>query len=1533
MKIDEYITNLRKEHKISLVVEGDELKIQGQKKNLTPEIIAGLKERKPEILAFFKNINQKQGFSTIEKAPEKSSYPLSPAQKRLYFLYELDSNSTAYNMPQVVRLEGALDKGRLEQAFNQLADRHETLRTTFEVSNKQPFQKIAGHIDLAMEHFESTEEEAKSVITNFIRPFDLGKGPLIRTGLIEISPEEHILMVDIHHIITDGVSQEILLNDFMALYNEEQMPGLHLQYKDYAEWLLGEEQRIDTANQKDFWLKEFAEETSALKLPYDFPRPKVKSFKGSTVQLELTPEETQKLKAVGDKEGATMFMVILSIFNVFLSKVSNQEDIVIGTPTAGRKHAELRNMIGIFLNTLTLRSFPKGTLTFREFLKEVKEKTLECFENQDYQYEELVDVLKVKRDSGRNPLYDIRFVFQNYEKNEFKIPGLTLKPFELEREVSQFDLTLYVDAGEQVRMSFNYSTDLFKKETVERFASYFRQVVSAIIGNEDIKLKDIDVLSAVEKEQILTAFNDTNVAYDRSKTVLDLFDEQVVSHPDKVAVVFGEEQLSYKQLDERSNDLASRIGEGQELVAMYSDPSLEMIIGIFGILKSGAGFLPLDANQNPNRQSIILNESGCSKLVTRQHLEDKLDFSGEKVIVDSKADISGEVIKPAPRKQGLAYVVYTSGSTGKPKGVKINDQNLVNYINWFKQATQLAAEDKSVLTSSYAFDLGYTSIFPVLLCGGELHLIPETTYQSPDQLLDYIHSHQITYLKVTPSLFSTFSGVVDNKPDALNSVKHILLGGEAIRTEDVQKVTDAYGQIQFINHYGPTETTIGAVAEKIVNWQEFAEQPVIGRPINNTKLYILDQHGSVLPVGVAGELYIAGDGVSNGYLNAEELTRERFVNSPLTTTTLYRTGDKARWLANGKVQFLGRIDDQVKIRGYRVELGEIEKQLTSHDNISDVVVVAKNHNDEKQLVAYYVSAEAIDPAKLKDYMSAVFPDYMVPVHFVWLREWPLTPNGKLDRKALPDPEMKEAGVFAAPENEQQRMLVEIWAGLLGIDENQISIHSDFFDLGGNSINAIKLNYIIQQKFAVQLHMRQIFDCPTVKKLSELIEKTQVSQAEDIKRIADQEYYPASSAQERLYIEHSRDKEDLTYNVANVYRIIGDIDVDKLRFVFQKLTDRHESLRTGFFQTDEGNIVQKINGSVAFELIMPDPEKYHTIEEVMDDFVRPFDLSAGPLMRCGLFMHPELGNFLLLDIHHIICDGISKNILMTDFKRLYKGEELPPQKIRYVDYAYWQKHATDSMEKQKEYWLDKLSKKAPALEMPMLKERDTSSGNEATFEEMSLSGDLYAKIKKFTASANTSDFMFMLSVYYILLSKISGNTDIVIGTDVVGRTHPRLKDIVGTFVNLLPLRVQVEQELTFSQFLDEVRGCVLEAFDNQDFQYDQMIAALNERGIQQTNLFDVHFALVNYHDESVTLDELKFEPVEVKWAESSHFEFKIHAIDEKDRFLVHFIYNTEYYDKDTIQLLMKYFNHILQVVLHDNDITIKDVEMQDALDYA
>ncbi|UII29505.1 amino acid adenylation domain-containing protein [Fulvivirga maritima] len=945
-------------------------------------------------------------------------------------------------------------------------------------------------------------------------------------------------------------------------------------------------------------------------------------------------------------------------------------------------------------------------------------------------------------------------------------------------------------------------------------------------------------------------------------------------------------------------------------------------------MKAGSAFLPLDSNQNLNRQKVILRESGCNVLLTKPELQSDLQFNGEKLYLSREKNSEFA----ANRVGGTVYVIYTSGSTGKPKGVKINDKNLLNYVHWAKRFLELNTEDKSILTSSYAFDLGYTSIFPILLSGGELHLVDKETYQSPEKLLEYIEINKISYLKMTPSLFSTLISPLHNFSNALTSVKHVLLGGEPIRIDDVLKVKDKFDHIHFVNHYGPTETTIGVIAERIDDFERFAQNPVIGRPIDNIQIYIVGENHELLPVGVTGEICIAGSGVGEGYLNSPHLTFERFINSSLSDGNVYRTGDKARWLPDGKIQFLGRVDDQVKIRGYRVELGEVKKHLLLNPDVLDAAVVVKGDDSQKMIVAYYVSHSEIESDQLKNYMSASLPDYMVPGYYIELQVLPLTGNGKLDKRQLPDPNEDKADLVGT-KNERQELLLALWSEILGKSVNQIGIHSDFFDLGGNSINAIKLNYMIKQQFEVELNMRQIFDFPTISQLSELIDKAKKSKSEDIGLIGQKEHYTASSAQERLYLEHFRDVNDLTYNIATAYKVVGEIDVDKFSNVFQKLVDRHENLRTSFSQTDDGDIVQKIHEGVVFELQIIDGTVADSIEEAMEAFVRPFDLGDKSLMRVALFKHSDLGNYLLLDIHHIICDGISKNILMSDFKRFYKGETLPSIPIRYVDYAHWQKIQNSLLDKQKKFWIDKLEDLPAHLDMPRLKELDPHVNKTSSFEASSLSGELYSKIKRLSASENTSDFMFLLAAFYIMLSKITGQKDLVIGTDVAGRTHSSLKNVVGTFVNLLPLRMMVEDEMKIVDFMQKVKECVLEAYDNQDFQYDQMISFLNENSSMLSQLFHVHFALVNYHDESVKFDVLKFEPIDVKWAESSPFEFKIHVIDEKDRFLVHFIYNTEYYDKDTIQLLIRYYNHIITTVIDDSNITIGGLEMQNALNYA
>lgn len=1534
MRIDEFITKLRKDHNIIVGVNGSELKIQAQQKDLTHEIIAELKEKKAEIIAFFNSANSKEVFQSIAKVSKKDHYKLSSAQKRQYFLYELDSSSTAYNMPQVVTLEGEIDRDRINTAFNRLLERHEVLRTYFEIVDKEPIQKIQEQVQLKIEDIKAGAEEAGAAIKRFIRPFDLSKAPLIRVGLIEIDARTHILMVDVHHIITDGVSQEILLKDFLALYNNEALPELQVQYKDYAEWQQSPAHTKENDKQKAYWLKMFDELPAKLELPTDFARPAVRKFSGSALQFELTKEETRKLQAIADQQGATMFMAMLSIYNIFIKKISNQDDVIIGTPTAGRQHVETQHMIGMFLNNVTLRNQPKDDLPFSQFLADVKEKTLDGFDNQGYQFEELINDLKIERDSSRNPLFDVRFVFQNYEKSEFTIPGLTIKPYGMEREVSQFDITLYVEAGEQIKFSFNYSTELFKKETIERFISYFKAIVQAVISNNNVKIADIDILSEEERNMILKSFNSTAAEVSEDRSIIDIFNEQVAARENEVAAAFNNKTLTYGELDLRSNQLAHELisKNKAEVVGMYMEPSLEMVIGIWGILKSGAAFLPLDPKQRSVRQENILKESGCQVLLAQQKNINDLAFEGVKLAVDAESELVNASAVNLSRADKLAYVIYTSGSTGQPKGVKIKNSNVVNYSEWLKKFLQLTALDKSLLTSSFAFDLGYTSIFPVLLSGGELHLISSDVYQSPDDLLNYIGDNEITYLKVTPSLFSTFAMASGFKNNSLSSVRYIVMGGEQIRIEPIELTHKVYPKIQFVNHYGPTETTIGAVAVKIEDIAVFRKRPVIGKPISNTQLFILDKNEGLLPVGVAGELCIAGQGVGNGYLNMPELSAEKFVTTTPYAPVLYKTGDLARWLPDGKVEFLGRIDNQVKIRGYRVELGEIESQLSAHKEVKDAVVIAlENEAGEKYLVAYYVADTALDATMLKSYLTDLLPDYMVPAQYIQIEAIPLTPNGKLDKKELPRPEFKTEGEGVKPSTDTELQLLDIWAELLKKDKESIGANDDFFDMGGNSIVAIRLNYNIQQKFSVQLHMRQVFENPTIQKLAAVIESSQTKTTEEIVKIGERDEYIASSAQQRLYYEHQLDAQGLNYNISNVYRLVGNADFDKMEKAFQALTDRHESLRTGFHLNTDGEVVQTIQDKVHFELGRLHSESYSSLKDAVDEFVRPFDLSKPGLMRGGIFQHEQLGNFLFLDMHHIICDGISKNILMNDFRQLYKGEQLPALDMRYIDYAAWQRNPKSSVAKQKDFWMKKLSGELTGIQLPRLQEKEAVTDNLAADQGMKFDGELFDRIKNYTSASNVSDFMFLLSIYYVLLSKISGNTDLIIGTDVAGRTHPNLDNVVGTFVNFLPLRVRIGEEQTYTEFLEEVKECVLEAFENQDFQYDQMVSSLKEQGNSDGNIFDVHFALANYLDHGMQLDDLKFELVQLKWAETSQFEFKIHAVDERDRFLVYFVYNKTLYDDETMALLMKYYKNILLNVLADSTVKISDLEMENVVD--
>jgi amino acid adenylation domain-containing protein len=838
----------------------------------------------------------------------------------------------------------------------------------------------------------------------------------------------------------------------------------------------------------DFWTREFADEAPVPELPLDFNRPAVKSFAGNKEHFELPAAIAGKLKEICNTEGVSMFALILSVYNIMISKLSNLEDVVIGTSVAGRQHADLEKMAGVFINMLPLRNYPRGNMSFREFLQEVKTRTLTSMENQ-HQYEELISRLVTERQPNRNPLFDIVLAFHDYDHEELSLPGLTLNLYNSNfHPVAKFDLMLVVKEMEgRMLLTFEYSTDIFRNETIKRFAALFQTIASSVIADMDGKIMDVNVISEGEEKTLLSEFNQTAVAYPADKTFAELFVQQAEKTPDNIAAVSGRRKLTYRELNERSNYYAEKLVERKGksgIVALYTEPSIDMLVGMLSILKSGSAFLPLDTYENTGRIESILADSGCEILLTQDVVEANVSFSGEKLVIGNESQTENIVNTSSE----AAYLIFTSGSTGKPKGVRISNSNLVNYSLWLKGFAGLTSDDKSILTSSYAFDLGYTSVFPALLSGAEVHIAAKALYQSPEDLLSYLGNNGITYLKLTPSLFSTFISASNFADNTLSSLKHIILGGEPLRLGDIKSVQQTYGDIKFINHYGPTETTIGAVAHKITDLKIFRHKTIIGKPINNTQLFILDKYQKLLPAGAIGELCIAGEGVGLGYLNNEEKTNEVFVSTDLCAAgRLYRTGDMARWQPDGTIEFIGRADGQVKINGYRVELGEIENCMLQYEGIKSVIVVVKENNQNKQVVAYYVSEAGVDSGILRTYMSQKLPVYMQPAHYVSLTHIPLTANGKVNRKALPDPEFRINTDDLGQSTVIEEKLLDIWSDVLKMQKEFISKNVNFLELGGNSLTAIQIVSKIKKTFEIDIKLIELFHRQTIKQQGEFIE--------------------------------------------------------------------------------------------------------------------------------------------------------------------------------------------------------------------------------------------------------------------------------------------------------------------------------------------------------------------------------------------------------------------------------------------------------------
>ena len=1501
-----------------------------------------------------------QIYAPIPLAEEKEYYPLSPAMKRLYIEQQLNPGNVNYNVTASLWLEGQLDRKRLEQSFKKITQRHQTLRTAFVLIDDQPVQKIHHDVDIDFQYYDLTRVkttpgepgknetiEIDEILEHFVHSFDLGTAPLLKPGLIKINETRHVLLVDVHHMVCDGTSVGIMAKEFMALYKGEKLLPLPIQYKDYSQWKTGPQRRTLREKQEKYWLDRFRQELTLLNLPLDYPRPAVKSSRGLAITLSLDIEETKKIKNLALEQNISLYMLLVAVYNVFLAKLSGIEDIVLGTPSAGRNHNSLEPLIGMFVNTLVLRNYPRGNKKFNDFLKEVKKTTLEVFENQEYNFADLVQHVVTDRDMSRSPIADVFFALQNMYLPDLYIPGLTMKHYEYKRKVARYDLSfIFFDSGPRLWLYVEYCTELFKEETIQRFISLFRKIAAGVINNPQQKIKQIQFISKEEKHRLLYEFNHTRSPYPQNKTIHELFAKQVEQTPDNTAIAGAHEThekhqeeynrshrsyrshntyLSYKELNEKSNRLAyylrSKGAQPGIIVGIMAEPTLETIAALLAIIKVGGAYLPIDPDFPADRIDYMLKDSGAKILLTGQEIKGTSIHHSTHLPIHPSSP------------SGLAYILYTSGTTGRPKGVMIQHQNVIrlvknpNYIDF-------SPGDRLLLTGTFSFDITTFEIWWPLLNGLTLFLPDRGIIMNPEKLENFLAKNKISILHLIPQLFNQLAA---ESPGIFSGLKYFLLGGDLVHPHYVNKLRNIHPHMKILHMYGPTENTTFSTFHPVD--RDYKTVIPIGKPISNSTVYIIDKYHNLVPIGVPGELIVGGDGVARGYLNNPQLTSEKFDHDryhryhrshrSYRSYILYHTGDLARWLPDGTIEFLGRIDQQVKIRGMRIEVGEIESRLVKHEKIKQALVTVKgqdlNNNHDGYLCAYIVPREAtiVEDRELREYLSLYLPPHMIPVHFAVLECIPLTVSGKPDKKALPEPGPKpgQDHEYISPRDAWEEQLEGIWSRVLNI--TPIGIDDNFFKLGGHSLKAALITARIHRLFHVELPLMVFFNNPTIRQSAAYIKKAGQQEPVTIEPAEKRDRYPLSSAQKRMYYLHCLAPADLTYHIPAGLELQGKIHLQFLEEIFNRLQQRHESLRTCFLLV-KGEPVQRIHEKAAIKIAYYDMES---------EFIRPFDLSRPPLIRAGIIRLEEKKHIFMLDMHHIISDGTSLQILIDEFLTLYgssKKKSLPPMHIHYRDYCLWQSshHQREMIKKQEHYWLNRFQGDIPVLEIPIDYPRPAIKSNKGTYVHFEIVPQTAEKLRALAIKQDATMFMVILTIFSILMYKLTQQEDIILGTITMGRRQTDLEKIIGMFVNTLPLRNCPGGEKSFDEFLKETRNSTLDAFENQDYQFEDLVEKLTvKRDPGRNPLFDVVFVfgkLDTLDDpQPVSSTGLKAKPYGTGNT-GAKFDILFTGTDTGRQLAFSFGYCTDLFKKETIERFIKYFKEIVSAVEENESIQLKDI---------
>ncbi|WP_031463448.1 non-ribosomal peptide synthetase [Paenibacillus polymyxa] len=1382
-------------------------------------------------------------YESIPVSENKPFYAVSSAQKRMYILNQLDGAGISYNIPGALTLIGSLDHKALDNAFRQLIDRHETLRTSFETMNGEPVQRVHNEVSFRVELIHAPgadQRETDELVHGFVQPFNLEQAPLFRAGLIEISPEHHILLLDMHHIISDGTSINVLIQDFIHLYAGDTLPSLRIQYKDYAAWQQEQQQSERYQEQEDYWLNTFAGELPVLDIPTDYPRPAVRSFEGDVLEFTLDQRQSEGLKSIAMQTESTLYMVLLAAYTTLLSQYSGQEDIIVGSPIAGRPHADLGNLIGMFVNTLAMRNYPEGGKTFRDYVLEVKDNALKAFEHQDYPFEELVEKLGVDRDLSRNPLFDTMFALQNLEQTEQQLAELQLAPYPSEQTTAKFDLSLFAqEDGEQIACGFQYGTRLYKRETIERLAVHLQQLINVVIEQPEIALAAIEMVSTQEKEQLVKQFSTTaaDSPYPRDQLMHVLFEEQVAQSPDRLAITFADTQLTYHELNERSDRLAClltshgiRHGSGTQIqrVGIVAERSIEMVVSMLAILKAGGAYVPIDPEYPEERIRYLLEDSGAELLLSQRR--EQVSFEPGIPVIDlSDAQLWSSEFEGYTHTHGLdaisnggsaldlSHVIYTSGTTGKPKGVMVNHRNVVRLVKSTSYAT-LDENTRMLQMGAVVFDASTFEIWGTLLNGGQLYVVNHDTILDAAKFKQAMNKYRINTMFMTTALFNQHS---QQDIEVFASLKELLVGGDVMSVPHANRVLKEYPHLRLSNVYGPTENTTFSTTYEIMEPQ--TQGVPIGRPIDHSTVYVVNRSLKLQPVGAWGELLLGGDGVALGYLNRPELTAEKFIESPFRPGEYcYRTGDLVRWRADGILEYKGRMDEQVKIRGYRIELGEVETRLSTIAGVKEsVVIVRQDDHGQKQLCAYFVTDSELSASDLRNALSQDLPSYMVPSYFVRLSRLPLTLNGKVDRRALPLPEHNlDTGMdYVAPETDVQQALAAAWGAILGIQK--VGIQDNFFHLGGDSIKAIQVSSRLFQA-GYKLEMKDLFKYPTIADLSTYIQP--------VNRVAEQGEVTGNvvlTPIQRWFFEQPTGEPHYFNQSVMLYRQEG-YDEQALRQALHQITTHHDALRM-IFRSSE-------NGYTAWNRGVDEGEPYHLecfdyrnsdaiegnlakiIEAKCNEIQSGISLSEGPLMRLGLFRCPD-GDHLLVAIHHLVVDGVSWRILFEDLATAYeqasKGEQVIQLPHKTDSFQTWAEklHAyanSPAMESEWVYWEELAQAElAPLPQDYGHNEHDKPLiGDSESVTALWTNAETEQLLKQANRAYRTEINDLLLTAVGMALQAWSGNDRFLINLEGHGR-EPILSEVditrtIGWFTSQYPVLLDMPEETALSQRIKHVK---------------------------------------------------------------------------------------------------------------------------------